>query len=1149
MPHASYSTQLQRPSSSRWSATTRCNAVEKFCRTVATLLPRRPARQCFDALMLAAPRSGDSGISAAVNSAQQVESWKSVRLNALEAAVLATSFRAQIRSSGIFPCVVMRELDLQDCCLDEHGARALSEGIGSLAELERLTLRGNALCARGLEHIIRGLLRDIEKQPPQVRSGIRRTAAPRLFDSDGHVNTLTVCDNDVSSGVDQCGAPLLAGMHVGCSATKVPNGDGPASVVSDGVETNSDAGSTTKKMRRSRLQYLNVASCLVGFDDSIAATAYGTALTRDDTNMNGAGLAALAELLRHPCCGLRRVNLSKNRLSHSVLAPVLDALGENYSLRSISVAGSCCGPDAALVLLGKALGFTRAQTRTATHQCTTSCSTLFAGATATVQSEDLRLQSIPPRLSRGTTGLLKINLSGCAVAGEWDDRPVDQSTQASGSSSAVVESFGTAAVEFARAAVHLFHAAAAADAATRKASARGAFHLNAAVRPLPAFVNGTTPLRIRPACCSPPRRQTTGWIDTAPFLSSTSDVLTPLMPRHRLSSTASEVHDHKDKREIHDIVMRANGRIDYCESRGGKEMVLRINKLAEVSSDRFEELTAGRVQSSDSDHAVLYRPVLRTLKLRSNHLHVEALRQLMRGAVSGLAGLAELDISYNGLGCAGAVLLANALTDQRCRLRSISVVGCGLTEDGGNMDGIVAIASALEHNRTLESLDLGGNVLAPRTLSYCASRSIHNAVNSLARAFARSTTMRCLGLEGCWLDPTSVRLLRTAITESPLSAPFTRNIVLLVSKWLEVRTSTRSTVAEQLTTAEAADVPCKSNTQLLHAAGERSTAGFPSCLITAHDHLTTLTTAAHVGEHVIDAVAMLLLTTSETCHYGLHQPYTVCLADCNNIDAGKVVSVARRARSSGQQRRGNRGTSTRRRSSPAGHCHRHRGCLVPTSLLECSGESCAPVLVLPDSACEQHVQSTSTQFISDATTCTVSATQVPRAMQASTVSYVRTAITDLRRVAVQHGFAVSSSAVCAAEATLHRGMNLAAMRDDDGSWESRYFHHLVSAKQHGGSQRDAQQIISPLLVGDAAQRTPGRLRAGEYSRAALRLAAVKAAVSIKNITLRAQGSGPRYSKGDAGRPTFRRTLVSAALRRAVIGRVLACLGEARTIRM
>jgi hypothetical protein len=56
-----------------------------------------------------------------------------------------------------------------------------------------------------------------------------------------------------------------------------------------------------------------------------------------------------------------------------------------------------------------------------------------------------------------------------------------------------------------------------------------------------------------------------------------------------------------------------------------------------------------------------------------------------------------LDVSRNPIGSIGVIHLANAIEDNR-RLRTLICIGVSATDDGETVEGVVALAAALERN-------------------------------------------------------------------------------------------------------------------------------------------------------------------------------------------------------------------------------------------------------------------------------------------------------------------------------------------------------------------------------------------------------------------------------------------------------------------
>jgi hypothetical protein len=143
--------------------------------------------------------------------------------------------------------------------------------------------------------------------------------------------------------------------------------------------------------------------------------------------------------------------------------------------------------------------------------------------------------------------------------------------------------------------------------------------------------------------------------------------------------------------------------------------------------------------------------VLTTLRLSGNLLTGEyhPISPILSGWEALMKGLRKnrqlrvLDVASNGLGPEGAMMLADVLLTKGVTLEEINLASNCLTNTSHDMRGVEAIATAIEHSRSLRSLDLSSNQLCGTSLA-----PIRTGVDMLTDAMAGSCSLEWIQLEG-----------------------------------------------------------------------------------------------------------------------------------------------------------------------------------------------------------------------------------------------------------------------------------------------------------------------------------------------------------------------------------------------------------------
>jgi len=88
---------------------------------------------------------------------------------------------------------------------------------------------------------------------------------------------------------------------------------------------------------------------------------------------------------------------------------------------------------------------------------------------------------------------------------------------------------------------------------------------------------------------------------------------------------------------------------------------------------------------------------LEHLYILRNQLTGNSMLPMCNALIAVHSNLLTLDVSRNPIGSIGVIHLANAIEDNR-RLRTLICIGVSATDDGETVEGVVALAAALERN-------------------------------------------------------------------------------------------------------------------------------------------------------------------------------------------------------------------------------------------------------------------------------------------------------------------------------------------------------------------------------------------------------------------------------------------------------------------
>jgi hypothetical protein len=113
---------------------------------------------------------------------------------------------------------------------------------------------------------------------------------------------------------------------------------------------------------RHRLRYLNLSGTLMTVPASVVASALQL---KDARGADSRGVDSVAEFLLHPSCGLRVLNLSKNRLAPETCTKLATGLDYNTSLDTLGVHSTDAGAVVGATFAAKALGLSLSHGRAA----------------------------------------------------------------------------------------------------------------------------------------------------------------------------------------------------------------------------------------------------------------------------------------------------------------------------------------------------------------------------------------------------------------------------------------------------------------------------------------------------------------------------------------------------------------------------------------------------------------------------------------------------------------------------------------------------------------------------------------------------------------------------------------------------------------
>ncbi|XP_029602204.1 NLR family CARD domain-containing protein 3 [Salmo trutta] len=143
---------------------------------------------------------------------------------------------------------------------------------------------------------------------------------------------------------------------------------------------------------------------------------------------------------------------------------------------------------------------------------------------------------------------------------------------------------------------------------------------------------------------------------------------------------------------------------------------------------------------------------LETLRLSGCLVTEEGCASLVSALRSNPSHLRELDLSYNHPGVSGVRLLSAGLEDPHCRLEKLKLSGCGVTEEG-----YASLVSALRSNPShLRELDLSNNELKDSGVKLLSA--------GLGNPHCKLETLR---LSGCLVTEEGCASLVSALSSNP----------------------------------------------------------------------------------------------------------------------------------------------------------------------------------------------------------------------------------------------------------------------------------------------------------------------------------------------------------------------------------------------
>ncbi|XP_062396037.1 protein NLRC5-like [Sardina pilchardus] len=141
---------------------------------------------------------------------------------------------------------------------------------------------------------------------------------------------------------------------------------------------------------------------------------------------------------------------------------------------------------------------------------------------------------------------------------------------------------------------------------------------------------------------------------------------------------------------------------------------------------------------------------LQTLRLAGCELTEESCKAVA-SALQSLVSLTELDLSHNDLKESGVRLLSKRLSSPHCKLQTLRLAGCKLTEESCK-----AVASALQSSISLKELDLSDNDLKDSGVQLLSTG-----------ASSPHCKLQTLRLSGCLITHKGCSLLSSALKSNP----------------------------------------------------------------------------------------------------------------------------------------------------------------------------------------------------------------------------------------------------------------------------------------------------------------------------------------------------------------------------------------------